>query len=270
LDTLRDGLAAYALAPGRTARLAELLPADAAAQQAWRDAHAAALAAKLRQADKALDSLVYDLGNLSTDPADTATQAMRARIHAHFAQKHAEREKADAELTALGNDTGHSTVDLLDDLPELATRRADLPTHIQAALFAAFEIQVLWNPPLKQATFHAAITTPPPASSPHSWPAPATTRRPPPRTLTPARPPARSLSPAGTTPPAPAHFRVWHVSLCAGKPTRFAGRAGIITRSRHPGARGSQSAATCWASFSRSGPAFAMHDAASGSMSVRA
>ena len=159
LDTLRDGLAAYALAPGRAGRLAELLPADAAAKQAKREHQAAALAAKLRQLDKALDSLIYDLGTLSTDPADKAAQAMRARIHTHFADKHAEREKTGTELKALRNDTsGGSDLDLLDDLPELSTHLADLPPRIQAQLFAAFDIQVLWNPPMRQATFHAAIT----------------------------------------------------------------------------------------------------------------
>jgi hypothetical protein len=159
LDTLRDGLSAYALAPGRAGRLAELLPADAAAQQAKRDAQAATLTAKLRQLDKALDSLIYDLGTLSTDPADKAAHAMRARIHAHFADKHAEREKTDAELTALARQPGPNTdTGLLDDLPELSARLADLPAHIQAQLFAAFDIQVLWNPPMKQATFFATIT----------------------------------------------------------------------------------------------------------------
>ena len=159
LDKLRDGLAAYALAPGRAGRLAELLPADAAAQQAKRDAKAAALTAKLKQLDKALDSLIYDLATLPTDPADKAAHAMRARIHTHFTGLHADREKTETELTALGNDTSQATdTNLLNDLPELTSRLADLPPHIQAGLFAAFDIQILWNPPMKQATFFATIT----------------------------------------------------------------------------------------------------------------
>jgi hypothetical protein len=43
-------------------------------------------------------------------------------------------------------------------LPEPAGRLDDLPEHLQAGLFAAFDIQILWNQPMNQATFHAAIT----------------------------------------------------------------------------------------------------------------
>jgi hypothetical protein len=46
----------------------------------------------------------------------------------------------------------------LTPLPELPGRLDDLPERIQAALFAAFDIQILWNPPLRQATFFATIT----------------------------------------------------------------------------------------------------------------
>lgn len=159
VDVLRDGLSAYALAPGRAARLAELLPAGAAAKKAKTDTQAAALATRLKQIDTAQDSLIHDLGILSTDPADTAAHAMRARIHAHFTDLHHQREAIEAELKTLASDTGraHDT-DLLDELPELASRLDELPEHIQAGLFAAFDIQVLWNAPMNQTTFFATIT----------------------------------------------------------------------------------------------------------------
>ena len=48
--------------------------------------------------------------------------------------------------------------DLLDELPELAGRLADLPPRLQALLFAAFDIQIPRNPPMRQATIHATIT----------------------------------------------------------------------------------------------------------------
>ncbi len=80
---------------------------------------------------------------LPTDPADTAAHAMRTRIHAHFTDLHHQRETIEAQLTALTTGTGRANdVDLLDELPELAGRLDELPEHLQAELFAAFDIQV--------------------------------------------------------------------------------------------------------------------------------
>ncbi len=84
---------------------------------------------------------------------------MRARIHAHFTDLHHQRETIQAQLTALTTGTGRADdIDLLDELPELPGRLDDLPEHLQGELFAAFNIQVVWNQPMNQATFHAAIT----------------------------------------------------------------------------------------------------------------
>ena len=129
-------------------------------RQEGEDRHqAAALHKRLKQIDTAQDSLIHDLGILPTDPADTAAHAMRARIHAHFTDLHHQRETIEAQLKALASDPGRGNdPDLLDELPELSGRLDELPEHIQAALFAAFDIQVLWNPPMNQATFFATIT----------------------------------------------------------------------------------------------------------------
>ena len=71
-------------------------------------------------------------------------------------------ETPEAELQALATGTGHADdIDLLDELPELPelTGRPDgLPEYLQAELSAAFDIQVVWNQPMNQVTFHAAIT----------------------------------------------------------------------------------------------------------------
>jgi hypothetical protein len=117
-----------------------------------------------------------------------------------------------AQLTALDNDAGRHGTDpaLLDELPELATRLDELPERLQADLFAAFDIQILWNPPLKQATFFATITDTITGIVAASWPAPATTTSPP---LAPARTRTRP-------PPAPARFRFHHVAGSAGNPRR--------------------------------------------------
>ena len=84
---------------------------------------------------------------------------MRQRIHAHFTDLHHQRETIEAELNALATGTGRvNDVDLLDELPELTRRLDEVPEHLQAELFAAFNIQVVWNQPMNQVTFHATIT----------------------------------------------------------------------------------------------------------------
>ena len=99
------------------------------------------------------------MGILPTDPAGTAAHAMRARIHARFTGLHHQRETIETERQALATGTGRTDdTDLLDELPELTGRLDELPEHLQAELFAAFDIQVVWNQPMNQATFHTAIT----------------------------------------------------------------------------------------------------------------
>ena len=70
-----------------------------------------------------------------------------------------ERQAITAQLTALASHTARHGNDptLLDQLPELTTRIDELPGRIQAGLLA-FDIQILWNPPPRQATFRATIT----------------------------------------------------------------------------------------------------------------
>ena len=93
-----------------------------------------------------------------------AADVYRARIRQQFVTLCGERETLTAQLDALDNDHGRHGNDpaLLDELPELAARLDELPERLQAELFAAFDIQILWNPPMKQATFFATIsdTTP--------------------------------------------------------------------------------------------------------------
>ena len=145
--------------PGRADRLRELLPAGAAEQQARTDAQAAVIKARLKQIDIAQDSLIHDLATLPTDPADTAAHALRTRIHAHFTDLHHEREDKEAQLKTLTRQAPAVTdVDLADLLPTLPGRFHELPERIQAGLFAALDIQILWNAPMRQATFYATLT----------------------------------------------------------------------------------------------------------------
>ncbi len=135
------------------------LPATDAAATADRDAAAAAISTRLKQIDTAQNSCILELEQLPADPADTAAVAMRARIRARFGDLHAEREQLDAQLTALNAATPRACDPaLLDELPLAGDILPRLPAELKARLLDAFDIQILWNKPGRQATVFAEIT----------------------------------------------------------------------------------------------------------------
>ena len=154
--------AGHVFGPGRAGLLAAQLPATDAAATADRDARAAALAAKLRQLDTAQNAQILALEQLSADPADpgdTAAAAMRGRITARFAELHADREQAEAQLSALAAATPKAAdTTLLEELPLAGDILPGLPADLKARLFDAFDLQILWNKPGQQATVFAEIT----------------------------------------------------------------------------------------------------------------
>ena len=162
----------------RAGLLAAQLPATDAAAAADRDATAAAIQARLRQIDTAQNSCILELEQLPADPADTAAAALRGRIRARFADLHAVREQLDAQLAALAAVTPRAADPaLLDDLPLAGDILPGLPAELKARLLEAFDIQVLWNKPGRQATVHAEITDATPAGPPgYSQPRPGRLR----------------------------------------------------------------------------------------------
>jgi hypothetical protein len=95
---------------------------------------------------------------LPTDPANTAAQALRARIHAHFTELHHELEAKKTQRKTLTQQSPPAAdIDLIDLLPTLPGRIYELPEPIQADIFAALDIQILWNAPMRQATYIATI-----------------------------------------------------------------------------------------------------------------
>ena len=102
---------------------------------------------------------ILELEDLPADPADTAAAAMRARIRARFAHLHHEREHLETQLQALAK-TVPAAADpaLLDELPVLGDILPTLPPALKARLFAAFDLEILWNKPGGQATVFAEIT----------------------------------------------------------------------------------------------------------------
>ena len=145
--------------PGRAALLADQLPATDADAAAHRDAQAAALKARIKRIETAQNSQILELEDLPADPADTAAAAMRARIRARFADLHHEREHLETQLAALAKTTPHAADPaLLDELPVLGDILPTLPPALKARLFAAFDLEILWNKPGGQATVFIEIT----------------------------------------------------------------------------------------------------------------
>jgi DNA invertase Pin-like site-specific DNA recombinase len=149
----------HVFGPRRGELLAAQLPATDAAARAGRDATIAAIQARLRQIDTAQNSCILELEQLPADPADAAAAALRGRIRARFADLHAEREQLDAQLAALAAAQPRAADPaLLDELPLAGDILPGLPPDLKTRLLDAFDIQVLWNKPGRQATVHAEIT----------------------------------------------------------------------------------------------------------------
>jgi hypothetical protein len=84
---------------------------------------------------------------------------MRQRITDHFTQRYDEAKTLQAELDDI--ETAQPAQDdpaLLDELPYAAAAFTTAPEHIKAKIYAAFDIQVLYRAPIKQATIWATIT----------------------------------------------------------------------------------------------------------------
>ena len=149
----------HVFGPRRAELLAAQLPATDQAAAADRDRQAAALTARLRQIDTAQKAQILSLEQLSPDPADTAAAAMRARITDRFAELHHEREHAQAQVGTLQAATPKAAdPTLLDELPLAGDILPGLDPALKARLFDAFDLQVLWNKPARQATVFAEIT----------------------------------------------------------------------------------------------------------------
>jgi hypothetical protein len=106
-------------------------------------------------------SQITQIDTLSTDPADTAAAAMRARCSERFAELHHERQAIQAQLDSLDATAPEPPADLalLDDLPLLGDTLDLHPERLRAALYEAFDIQALYKPDMHQVTLFATITS---------------------------------------------------------------------------------------------------------------
>ena len=77
---------------------------------------------------------------------------------------HGERKDIETQLDDLAADAAPAPApDLVSLLPEVTADLAALPPALQAELFEVFDIQIIWNAPMRQATFRATITDTTPA-----------------------------------------------------------------------------------------------------------
>ena len=149
----------HVFGPGRAELLAAQLPATDAAAAADRDAQAAALAVKLKQNETAQKAQILANENIPPGLDPAAAAAMRAHIAERFAELHAERQHLQARLDALAAATPKAAdTTLLDELPLAGDILPGLPDDLKTRLLDAFDIQILWNKPGRQATVHAEIT----------------------------------------------------------------------------------------------------------------
>jgi site-specific DNA recombinase len=152
------GLAAYALAPGREQRLTQLIPHTASEKKQQHDRQTTALTQRLKRITVQQDNLMRELSG-SFDMPDEAGEQYRRRIRADYTTLHDERTTIQTQLTQLAaDDTTAPDPDLVSLLPEVTADLAGLPPGLQTELFDVFDIQIIWNAPIRQATFRATIT----------------------------------------------------------------------------------------------------------------
>ena len=84
---------------------------------------------------------------------------MRARINERFAQLHTQRTDAENQLAALAAEQPWAADPaIMDEIPYAGDILPDLPPDLKARLFAAFDLAILWNKPMGQATVSVTIT----------------------------------------------------------------------------------------------------------------
>ncbi|HEV3379986.1 MAG TPA: recombinase family protein [Trebonia sp.] len=148
-----------ALGHDRAARLARLIPATQAQQDDINDARAAALRTQIKQAGTSLNGIAAEMGRLAGKD-DPMTTAIRDRLTAQFAERHDEKTRAETELQAI-EDTADLPADdlsLLDELPYAPGLLARAPDDLREKLAAAFDLQCVYRPDMKQATVCLTIT----------------------------------------------------------------------------------------------------------------
>jgi hypothetical protein len=146
--------------PDRAAHLAATLPANQAEDTARRDREAAGLRKRLRKIDASENAHAREIEHLANLPQESAAvTALRTRIITRFGELEAERAEINQQLETLTRAPAFlQDPTLLDGLPVLAGILADAPPRLQAQLFAALDLQLIYKKDTHQVTIYATIT----------------------------------------------------------------------------------------------------------------
>jgi hypothetical protein len=140
--------------------LAARLLASAAEDTARREQETARLHKRLRKIDAAETAHAREIENLASLPQGSpAITALRTRIIERFGELETERTEIGERLAALDRATGqHDDPALLDNLPFLGDILAGALASLQARLFAAFGLELIYNKADHQFSIYATIT----------------------------------------------------------------------------------------------------------------
>jgi hypothetical protein len=146
--------------PDRAAHLAATLPASHADDTARRDHHTAELRKQLRKIDASENAHAREIEHLANLPQDSpAVTALRTRIITRFGELEAERAEITKQLEALTRAPDFlQDPTLLDGLPVLAGILTDAPHRLQAQLFQALDLQLIYKKDTHQVTIYATLT----------------------------------------------------------------------------------------------------------------
>ena len=160
LAVIHQFFATRVFGPDRAAMLAERLPATAAEDTARREQETTRLHKRLRKIDAAENAHAREIENLASLPQNSpAITALRSRIIERFGELEDQRTQIGDRLAALDRATAHQD----DPAPPgraapARGRPARMPASIQARLFAAFGLEMIYNKQDHQVIIYATIT----------------------------------------------------------------------------------------------------------------
>ena len=146
------------LSRDRAAATARYIPATQADQDTLTAARITELNARASRAETAMNGIAAEIGQLSGN-TDPASNAIRERLTSQFTTRYDEHTQTQTELEQLtAAQPARPDPALLDELPFAPELLGNVPDHIRARVYAAFQVHVLYRQDQHQATIRATIT----------------------------------------------------------------------------------------------------------------